>query len=157
MGDGRAVIAYPDTSFLCSSFRPQAFSKEALAHRAGMAEPLYVSELLRFEFLQAVELQVFLFTNDRNKGYPRHEADQMIELWEEGLATGAVEIVSCNMDAVIAYALSLARTHTATGGHRSLDVLHVATAVHLGAKEFLSFDQRQIALARSLGLGTPFA
>jgi predicted nucleic acid-binding protein len=39
-----------------------------------------------------------------------------------------------------------------TGGHRSLDVLHVATALHLGAREFLTFDanQRKLALAENL-------
>ncbi len=39
-----------------------------------------------------------------------------------------------------------------TGGHRSLDVLHVATALHLGAREFLTFDlnQRKLASAEKL-------
>jgi predicted nucleic acid-binding protein len=39
-----------------------------------------------------------------------------------------------------------------TGGHRSLDVLHVATALHLGAREFLTFDanQRKLATAEKL-------
>jgi predicted nucleic acid-binding protein len=39
-----------------------------------------------------------------------------------------------------------------TGGHRSLDVLHVATALHLGAREFLTFDtnQRKLAAAEKL-------
>ena len=38
------------------------------------------------------------------------------------------------------------------GGHRSLDVLHVATALHLGAREFLTFDanQRKLAAAEKL-------
>jgi predicted nucleic acid-binding protein len=39
-----------------------------------------------------------------------------------------------------------------TGGHRSLDVLHVATALHLGARELLTFDtnQRKLATAEKL-------
>jgi predicted nucleic acid-binding protein len=39
-----------------------------------------------------------------------------------------------------------------SGGHRSLDILHVATALHLGALEFLTFDtnQRKLAAAEKL-------
>ena len=35
---------------------------------------------------------------------------------------------------------------------RSLDLLHVAAAVSLGAKKFLTCDARQLALARAAGL-----
>jgi predicted nucleic acid-binding protein len=47
---------------------------------------------------------------------------------------------------------TLSKRHTMTGGHRSLDVLHVATALHLGAREFLTFDanQRKLATAEKL-------
>jgi predicted nucleic acid-binding protein len=150
------MICYPDTSFLCSLFRKQEFTTQAFAYYEGMPEALHATRLLEFEFLQAIELQVFLFSNDRRRGYHRREADRMISDWERDLIEGNVRIVPCDTDEVIRYALSLSRTHSAGGGHRSLDVLHLATAVHLGAKEFLSFDQRQIALAKKIGLGTPF-
>jgi predicted nucleic acid-binding protein len=39
-----------------------------------------------------------------------------------------------------------------TGGHRTLDVLHVATALHLKAREFLTFDGNQAELAKAVGL-----
>jgi predicted nucleic acid-binding protein len=35
---------------------------------------------------------------------------------------------------------------------RSLDLLHVATALEIGAMEFLSFDDRQRRTARAEGL-----
>jgi predicted nucleic acid-binding protein len=149
------MIAYPDTSFLCSLYREQDFSAQALAHYRGMREVLHASSLLEFEFLQAIELQVFLFSQDRKRGYSRREAGEMIEKWETYKAEGKVKLVPCDTDEVIRYALELSRSHTAGGGHRSLDLLHLATAVHLGAKEFLSFDDRQVKLARKLGLATP--
>jgi predicted nucleic acid-binding protein len=37
-------------------------------------------------------------------------------------------------------------------GARSGDLLHVASAVVLGAREFITFDQRQTKLARRAGL-----
>ncbi len=155
MGDRRAMIAYPDTNFLCSFYREQEHSARASDYRREMTEPLSYSQLLEFEFLQAIELQVFLFAQDRKRGYSRREAELMLVDWEQDVAAGHVRFVPCDTDEVIRYALKLSRSHTAGGGHRSLDLLHLATAVHLGAKEFLSFDDRQVKLARKLGLATP--
>ena len=49
-------------------------------------------------------------------------------------------------------AISQNRRNTARNGNRTLDILHVATAVHLGARIFLSFDARQQNLALPAGL-----
>ena len=49
-------------------------------------------------------------------------------------------------------AAELSRTHTPKLGCRSLDVLHVATALELGLRDFLTFDRRQQQLARAAGL-----
>jgi predicted nucleic acid-binding protein len=46
----------------------------------------------------------------------------------------------------------LSRQHTRTLGTRSLDVLHVASALELGLRRFVSFDERQQKLARAAGL-----
>jgi len=46
----------------------------------------------------------------------------------------------------------ISRVHTPLLGCRSLDVLHVATAIELGLRRFVTFDQRQQQLARSVGL-----
>jgi len=45
----------------------------------------------------------------------------------------------------------LSALHSETLGTRSLDVLHVASALVLGRNEFLTFDNRQGALARAGG------
>ena len=49
----------------------------------------------------------------------------------------------------------LAFKHTVKGGHRSFDVLHVASAIHLGATKFLTFDGNQKKLAEAEGLIVP--
>lgn len=149
------MIEYPDTSFLCSIYREQEHSALADAHRKSMTEPLHVTMLLEFEFLQSIRLQVWLHAQDRTKGFNAREAAKMIADWESDLATGAVKMVSCDLQEIIRYADTLSKSHTSDGGHRTLDVLHIATAVHLGAKRFLSFDARQKKLARAAGLKTP--
>jgi len=149
------MIAYPDTSFLCALYRDQENSDEAAVHRESMTEPLCVTELLEFEFLQSLRLQSWLHAHDRKRGFPPVEAEEIVADWEQDVATGVVMVVSCDDSAVLRQGASLSRRFTADGGHRTLDVLHVATAVHLGAKEFLSFDARQKRLAHHAGLKTP--
>jgi predicted nucleic acid-binding protein len=46
----------------------------------------------------------------------------------------------------------LSGRHTLKGGHRSFDVIHVATALTLEATQFLTFDERQRQLAMAEGL-----
>jgi predicted nucleic acid-binding protein len=53
---------------------------------------------------------------------------------------------------VIAEAKRISEIRTLAGGHRSFDILHVATALHLNAEEFLSFDDNQRTLAKAEGL-----
>ncbi|MEI6656532.1 MAG: PIN domain-containing protein [Verrucomicrobiota bacterium] len=149
------MIHYADTSYLCSIYRVQAHSPAADALRAAMSEPLHFTSLLEFEFLQGIELQVWLHSQDRRKGYPRREADRMIADWEADVATGINRLVAFDMNAVLRLSKVLSGQTTATGRHRTLDIFHVATAVHLGACRFLTFDSRQRVLAHHAGLEVP--
>lgn len=150
------MTAYPDTSFLCSIYRIQDHTPQALDYRESMTEALHFTRLLEFEFLQAIELQVWLHAADRTRGYPRRVADQMTADWQADVAGGLNRVTPCDMDAVLRLASTFSTQRTAKGEHRTLDVLHVATAVHLGAREFLTFDGRQKKLARHAGLEVPF-
>ena len=49
-------------------------------------------------------------------------------------------------------ATEMSSRHSASLGARTLDILHVASAVLLEADHFLSFDDRQLRLARAEGL-----
>ena len=53
---------------------------------------------------------------------------------------------------VLAEAVRLSTAHATKLLSRSLDLLHVATALHLGCGRFVSGDDRQLALARAEGL-----
>jgi len=48
----------------------------------------------------------------------------------------------------------MARRHGARLGMRTLDSLHVAAALELGAKSFWTFDERQAKLAAATALQT---
>jgi len=149
------VKVYPDTSFLCSLYRRQIYTEQAVTYRDGLEGPLPYTNLLEFEFIQAVRLQTWLHAANRKKGYGQHEADQMLADWEQDVASGVNVLVPCDFNLVVRLARTYSLQRTAHKGHRTLDILHVATAVHLGAQAFLTFDDRQRSLARYAGLKVP--
>jgi predicted nucleic acid-binding protein len=56
--------------------------------------------------------------------------------------------------AAIDRAVELSRKRTPELGSRMLDVLHVASALELGSKALITYDERQIELTNSAGLKT---
>ena len=117
-----------------------------------MPEALHVSGLLLYEFRQSVRFQVWLQARDKTRGYPQAIAEAALGKLQANMEAGAVVPVSADWPDVHRLAETLSKRHTMTGGHRSLDVLHVATALHLGARDFLTFDtnQRKLAAAEKL-------
>jgi predicted nucleic acid-binding protein len=146
------VIAYPDTSFLCALYVAQEHSAAAIAHYRQMKEPLHVSALLLGEFRQSVRFQIFRHRRDATQGYSRKTGLAALAQLQENLDAGALIVVPAEWADVLNVAERLSARYTADGGHRYLDVLHVATALHLGASHFLSFDATQRELASAEGL-----
>ena len=146
------MTAYPDTSFLCALYRRQNNTMEAVAHRASMKGSLPVTSLLLFEFRQSVRRQTFLHRKDPGKGYGEKEGAQMLADLRSDLSGGLLQIAPVDWAKVMSTAEQLSAQHTRKGGHRGFDILHVATALELGVKEFLTFDARQSALAKAVAL-----
>lgn len=146
------MSCFPDTSFLCSLYRRQIHSPKAISFMERLEGPLPVSSLLLLEFRQSTRLQARLYSKDRTKGFAATEAAQMLRDLESDLRTGILRVEPVDWAAVHDLAETLSARHTQTGGHRLADILHVATAMQLGKREFLSFDanQRRLALAEGL-------
>ena len=64
------------------------------------------------------------------------------------IIAGRLEKPACDLAAVFHKAGELSAKHAASTLARSLDILHVAAALTLGARVFVSFDDRQRKLAR---------
>ena len=64
------------------------------------------------------------------------------------MATGKMWEPVCNLALILAEANRLSARHVVVGGYRSMDILHIAAAVHLVADEFLTFDTNQKRLAK---------
>jgi len=61
-------------------------------------------------------------------------------------------LTPCDWASVHAQAERLSCQHTSEARHRATDLLHLASALTLGATDFLTFDQNQAELATVLGL-----
>jgi predicted nucleic acid-binding protein len=141
------LSAYADTSFLYSLYVQQAHSAKAAAYMAAAGDAaLPLTTLGRFELLNAIRLSVF-----RQQLTPRAAVIDVLTI-KGDIESGVLGMISCDWAAVHAEAERLSAKHTAEGGHRSMDILHVAAALSMGAREFLSFDGNQTRLASAEGL-----
>ncbi len=117
-----------------------------------MPEALHVSGLLLFEFRQSLRFQVWLHAQHPHKGFPQAECNQALADLQSDLDSGVTVIVPVDWSEVHHIAERLSARYTAAGGCRAFDLLHIASAMHLDARNFLSFDnhQRKAATSESL-------
>lgn len=142
------MIAYADTSFLFSLYVPDANSSLALAAIQKLKPRLLTTDFGEFEFVNALNLSVF-----RGQMLALDE-QQVLDLFSRDVQSGLVQVTPMT-SAIFAGARQLARAKTPRLGTRSLDILHVASALALNATTFLTFDLRQRKLARAARLRVP--
>lgn len=147
---------FADTSFLCALYRDQDNSAVADGVVTAMEVEIVVSSLVLWEFRQSARFQVFRHHSDRTKGFSKGEADRMLGALSANLGVGALILESVDWPDVHSLAEQLSAKYTMTGGHRPLDILHVATAKHLKLEQFLTFDANQKKLAEAEGFAVPW-
>ena len=140
------MTEYPDASFVFSLYVDQVHTKAVRAHLATMKEPLPVGSLLRFEFANAVRCAA------QRGALSTANATAALAAFDADLDAGRVVIPPVEWERVHAEAERLSNVHTWRDGQTSFDILHVATALTLGAKIFLTFDKNQRRLAEAEGL-----
>ena len=146
------MTAYPDTSFLCAFYVKQSNSPAAAAHAATMKEPLHVTELLNYEFRQSLRFQVWRHAANPREGIAPADAQAALNQFDADLTSGVAVLTPCHLLHVLHRAEDISKQHTIKWGHRSFDILHVATALVLKAEQFLTFDANQRKLATAEGL-----
>jgi predicted nucleic acid-binding protein len=150
------LIAFADTSFLCALYREEeGHSAVADALMVKRRTPFFISSLVLLEFRQSARLQAFRFSHHHAQGYPLELAQRMIRMLEQNVAAGAIGVASVDWTQIHAQAEKLSFKHTPVLGVRMVDLIHVATALSLSAREFLSFDEQQKKVARKEGLRVP--
>ncbi len=137
---------YADTSVLFSLYVMDTNSPRADGWRQANPGPLNFTGFHRLELRNALSLAVF---------QQRLTAAEAAAAWQEiqkDLAAGLLVPAPGRWEELFQEAESLAEQHTPVIGSRSLDLLHVAAALVLGATEFCTFDARQGRLARLANL-----
>jgi predicted nucleic acid-binding protein len=140
------VKAYFDTSVVTKWYLPEADSVEALRVRARYSPPAALTPLHRLELATAWQLKVF-----------RRELAKLVveRAWShvaDDVAAGIWQLPDFDLGEAFSRAELLSRKHASALGTRSLDVLHVATALVLGASSFVTADLRQTKLAKLAGM-----
>jgi predicted nucleic acid-binding protein len=138
------LSVYADTSFLVSLYLPDRHS--AVTEQRMASKPrIWLTPLHVVEWSHAVAQHVF------RKEISPAEARQAHEAWERDRGNG-LWLESDLPDQVWKTCTDLARKHGSKLGIRTLDSLHVASALEFGAKAFWTFDERQAKLAAAVGL-----
>jgi predicted nucleic acid-binding protein len=138
-----------DTSFLFSLYGSDANSERAVTWTAQCKAPIHLNTLTHYEFGNALRFAEF------RRVLPSGEAAKYWGLFEAAIAQGRLVVETCNLADVVDEAKRLSVTYTTMSGHRGFDILHVAFALNLAAKEFLTFDANQKKLAEAEGLRVP--
>lgn len=139
------ALAYADTSFLVSLYVQNANSARAVA-AGSHTMPAFLTPLLEHELRNAIRLCAFrrqITSAQREQALHDLDADQ---------AAGVLHALPLDWPKALRHAEALSRRHTETLGARGMDILHVASALALKARRFVTFDERQRELARLAGL-----
>jgi len=137
--------AYADTSFLISLYGHDPHSPAALAEVRAHKPILLLTPFGEVEFINALQLRLF------HKEWTKSETRAVREEFYRDLRSGILRIEELQEE-VFALARRLSQRHTGKLGTRSLDIIHVASALLLRPDVFCSFDERQRKLASAEGL-----
>jgi predicted nucleic acid-binding protein len=135
-----------DTSFLFALYGNDLHTARALAYIRKLTQPLTLSLLNEFELENALRFAGW------RKLFPAAQITRFLASFDADRKAGRLVVVPCNLAAVLTEARRLSTAYTLAGGHRSFDILHVATALECEAEAFLSFDANQRKLAQAEGL-----
>lgn len=141
--------SYADTCFLISLYMPDNHSALAASYMTKAVLPLFWTRVHQAEFRNAVRLRCF-----------RSELDarlipSIFAALETDASAGVYESFEPESTLVWETFERLSESHTIALGLPAIDLLHVAQAAVLGAKTFLTFDNRQASLAKAAGLTVP--
>jgi predicted nucleic acid-binding protein len=137
---------YADSSFFVSLCLPDRHTSE-VERRLGARPSLWMTPLHVAECTHAIEQHVF------RRLITRNEADRALRLFHEYRERNVWRETALPERAFTVCA-QLAERHAAKIGVRTLDTLHVASALELKAERFWTFDERQAKLAVAAGLKT---
>ena len=138
--------AYFDSAIIVKLYVQESTHPDAIQLVGACAAPYALTQWQALEVKNAIRLKAF------RAEITAAEMNQSIAAFEQDVATGRWQRPAYTVATVEQKADELSAGYSATLGCRTLDIIHVAAALVLGAKEFVTFDTRQGALAKQAGL-----
>jgi predicted nucleic acid-binding protein len=141
-----AEQVYVDPSALRSLYVHDDRSQRFCRWRQRLGGALPITRFGRTEIVNSIQLAI-------HRGLLEADVAQgALADFDEDLSAGQLMLVDALWRRTLDLASDLSRRHSAKLGTRTLDVLHVATALILRGTHFVSYDHRQAALAKTVGL-----
>lgn len=137
---------YVDPSALRAMYVHDARSAPFAAWRRRLAGPIVITRHGHAELENSIELAVF------HARLVRDRADIALAAVAADVAQGSLAVVDVFWRRALDLTRELSREHTARLGVRTLDAMHVASALTLKRRVFVTYDERQAALARAVKL-----
>lgn len=137
---------YVDPSALLKLYLKEPESRAMAEWRKKVGDPLIVTHHGRVELINGIGLAAYrgIITDKVH--------DAAMNALDDDFTQGRYKQGDVLWRATLKRAAELSRKHTRSIGCRSLDTLHVASAMELEFKHFATFDARQQQLARAAGL-----
>jgi len=137
---------YADPSALLKLYLKEHESRVMADWRKKVGDPLLVTHHGRVELTNGIGLAAYrgIITDKIH--------DAAMAALDDDFAQGRYRQGDVLWRATLKKASELSREHTRSIGCRSLDIVHVASAVELEFRYFATFDVRQQELARLAGL-----
>ena len=136
---------YFDSAIILKLYVQETTSPDAIGLVAGYTAPYALTQWQALEVKNAIRLKAF-----RNE-ITATEMSQSITAFEQDIAAGRWQRPVYTPATVEEKAEELSASHSAGLGCRTLDIIHVAAALVIGARDFITFDPRQSALAKQVG------
>jgi predicted nucleic acid-binding protein len=140
------LIAYFDSGVLIKSYVEEVNSAVADALISQIAEPI------PFTHFHAIEIRTALRLKRARGEITDAQLKGALGALQTDIDGGRLERPAHDLPIVFQKAEDLSAKYAATTLARSLDILHVAAAVVIGSRQFITFDSRQAALASKAGL-----
>ena len=140
------MIAYFDTGILLKAYVAEKDSAAADAMILEVAAPI------PFTHLHEIELRTALRVKRGRGEIADGELKLALRDLQEDINAGRLKKPIYDLPDVFRKAEELSAKHATATLCRSLDILHVATAVVIGSMNFFTFDARQASLATRAGL-----
>jgi len=140
------MMAYADSSLLLKLYLREPETPAALAAVRALAQPIAFTYLHRLEIGNAIR------RNAACKKVRMSQAVKAMRTLRLDVRGGFYSLPVLDWHAVFLRANRLSQRHARKRLVRSLDLLHVAAALEIGASEFLTFDDRQRDTAQAEGL-----